>query len=95
LPESHAQELIPTGKAADAAVALVTLDMSSELAKRNEIGQLRENGSASVHAPAHCRRRGGKAKSWHLRQIDNTPECADQLAFFDSQRIKAFPLTGQ
>ena len=51
LSESHAQKLIPAGKALELAVAVVTIDASPEFRRRKKIHQLREDRFARIHVP--------------------------------------------
>jgi hypothetical protein len=49
LREGQTQELIPAGEILHLAIAVVTIDAKLKLVGREQIHQLRENGSAKIH----------------------------------------------
>ena len=49
LSKGQTKELIPAGEIFDVAIALVAIDANLKLVGREEIHELRENGSAKIH----------------------------------------------
>jgi hypothetical protein len=49
LSKGQTKELIPAGEIFDVAIALVPIDANLKLVGREEIHELRENGSAKIH----------------------------------------------
>jgi hypothetical protein len=49
LSEGQAKELIPVGEFFDVAIALVAIDANLKLVSREEVHELREDGSAKIH----------------------------------------------
>jgi hypothetical protein len=50
LSEGQTKELIPAGEFFDVAIALVAIDANLKLVGREEIHELREDGSAKIHS---------------------------------------------
>jgi hypothetical protein len=50
LNEGQTKELIPAGKFFDVAIALVAIDANLKLIGREEVHELREDGSAKIHS---------------------------------------------
>src|SRR5438874_11953546 len=67
LRESHREKLVPARKAADLAVALITIHAAPKLLRGNEIHQLREDRFALMHAvhPPEIPAKDGQNGLWN------------------------------
>jgi hypothetical protein len=71
LGERHGEELIPTGQAADAVIAVVPGYAPVELVVRQELGDLRQDGVSVVHRDSTPELIGGEYGTQTALQISN------------------------
>src|SRR5271157_624897 len=81
LRKRHAQKLVPAGKTADLVVALIALDGTAKLVRRNEIHQLREHRLALIHGSQPPRMWGkhgqmGRQNSNRKRSLVQVSSCS-------------------